>query len=57
MKSHPKSTDEYAAFENVLRRVLKVSKSELDERIKAARLDRKRKREAKKISASRAFGE
>lgn len=56
MKENVKTNEQYLAFENVLRRVLKVSKNELEERIKAARLDRKRRREAK-ASSSRASGE
>jgi hypothetical protein len=33
MKSNPKSTDEYTAFQSVLRRSLQVSKQELDRRV------------------------
>jgi hypothetical protein len=47
---------QYTAFENVLRRVLRVSKTELKQRIKTAKMDRKRKRELKNVSASRASG-
>lgn len=57
MKENAKTTDPYSAFENVLRRVLKISKTELDQRINAAKLDRKRRKEAKNASASRASGE
>jgi hypothetical protein len=56
-RSNKHISSEYAAFENVLRRVLKVSKADLDETIKAAKMDRKRRREAKKASSSRASGE
>jgi len=56
MKLNVKTNDEYTAFENVLRRVLKVSKADLDARIKAAKADRKRRKEAK-ASSSRASGE
>jgi hypothetical protein len=56
MATKTKSSPEYTAFENVLRRVLRVSKTEVDERIKAAKLERKRRREAR-ASASRASGE
>jgi hypothetical protein len=55
MKSSTQTSKEYIAFENVLRRVLKVSKTELDERIQAGKLNRKRRREAK-ASSSRASG-
>jgi hypothetical protein len=54
--SQSKLSNEYTAFENVLRRVLKVSKKELDDRIKADRMNRKRRKEAK-ASSSRASGE
>lgn len=35
MKSNPKSTDEYTTFQNALRQVLSVSKTELNRRIAA----------------------
>ena len=56
MKAKPTKSNEYNAFENALRQVLKVSKTELEERIKSAKLDRKRRREARKVSASRGSG-
>lgn len=55
MKRQPKASDEYTAFQGVLRRVLCVSKAEVDRRIAADNASRagKPKRGPKpKISAS-----
>jgi len=56
MKSTPKTSSEYAAFENLLRRVVQVPHSEIKAKLDAEKRAKKRKR-AKTSPASRASGE
>lgn len=44
MKAKPKTSDEYATFENALRTVLQVPHSEIQRRLKAAKQERQRRR-------------
>jgi hypothetical protein len=52
MKSKPVS-DEYATFENALRKVLQVSHAEMQARLKAAKQSRQRRRKRASVRASR----
>jgi hypothetical protein len=56
MKRKPGTPAEYAAFSNVLKKVLSVSHSELQARLKADK-EEKQQRRAAKNTASRASGE
>jgi predicted Co/Zn/Cd cation transporter (cation efflux family) len=53
-KAKPKTSNEYATFENALRKVLQVSHSEMQARIEAAKQERKQRRKLASDRASRA---
>ena len=54
MKSNPKQSDEYATFENALRKVLTVSHAEMQRRLKNAKRERKQRRKRASDRVSRA---
>ncbi|PYP93011.1 MAG: hypothetical protein DMG65_02235 [Candidatus Angelobacter sp. Gp1-AA117] len=54
MKSNPKTSDEYTAFENLLRQVVSVPHSEIKAKLEAERAAKKRKKRAKTSPVSRA---
>jgi hypothetical protein len=56
MKSNPKTSGEYTAFENLLRRVVQVPHSEIKAKLEAEKRTKKEKR-PKTSDASRASGD
>jgi predicted Co/Zn/Cd cation transporter (cation efflux family) len=54
MKAKPKTSNEYATFENALRKVLQVSHSEMQTRIEDAKQERTQRRKRASVHASRA---
>jgi hypothetical protein len=56
MKITPKTTDQYAAFEGLLRRVIQVPHSEIKAKLEAEKKQKKEKR-PKTSDASRASGD
>jgi len=56
MKSNPKMSPEYSAFENLLRRVVQVPHAEIKAKLEADKQSKKGKR-PKTSGASRVFGD
>jgi predicted GIY-YIG superfamily endonuclease len=56
VKHEPKTSDQYTAFENLLKRVIRVPHSEIKEKLEAEKRTKKEKR-PKTSDASRASGD
>jgi hypothetical protein len=57
MKSNPKTSDQYATFENSLKTILSVPRSEMQRREKEYQDQRKKKKRPKASGVSRASNE